>query len=76
MRSPRTTHIFPGCCSTFSTARSESTPSRREECLPGAPDRFRLAERARRAKDGEKASELPPVSCERLKRVHDPFDVG
>ena len=33
IRSPRITHILPGCCVHFSTARSESTPLLGENAL-------------------------------------------
>ena len=53
MRSPRTTHIFAGVLLDLLDRPQRIRPLGGEECPPGAPDRFRLAERTGRPKDGE-----------------------
>ncbi len=75
MRSPRTTHILPGCCVHFSIARSESTPC---WLVNSAHARRMVSARAERTGRAQQAERVPAASArsELAQRVLEPLDVG
>ena len=70
--SSASSHIFPGCCFTSSTARIESASGVASSCVEPTPDDVRAAERIRRTDEREEVVPLVEV----LERVREPLDVG